>query len=216
MSNESTTPLTIEAINELLSRVGAVERQPTAWSRGDLKMFYGTTANLPSGWWPCDGTTAPDGVATPDLRGRTPFGLKSTDTAFDVLGESGGAAAINLQHGHTGAAHDHTIAHTHADAHAHDVTGNTIGVFESGSSNGHDLDTTVTLTHGGTDKVARDLHTHAIQIASTVSQSVSTTGAASTGTSGAAAYTGSTGNALSATQSILPPYAVVNFAYRYV
>jgi hypothetical protein len=185
MSNEATTPLTIEAINELVSRVGAVERHPSPWSRGDIKLHYGASADLPTNWWPCDGTTAPDGVVTPDLRGRAPFGLKAGDASFDTLGETGGAAT----HAHTGAPHDHTISHDHGIT---DVSG---PVGSGGGAGGVD---DVNNDSPADTTMADDQHEHIIDVA------------AASGVSGAAAYTGSTGNA-----ATLPPYAVVNFAYRW-
>lgn len=201
MSNTSSEPITVEAINTALTRIDTLERAAQAWSRGDIKLWYRPITNLPSGWWPCDGTTAPDGQLTPDLRGRAPFGFTVADPAFDALGETGGVSAANLQHNHTGAAHDHTITHSHG------VTGVTDIVSQTGGGGNLDLDTTVTLTHGGTDKVAKQQHTHNLGISGTASQ---------TGTvSGVAVYSGNTGNALSTTQSILNPYCVVNFAYRW-
>jgi microcystin-dependent protein len=109
VSNESSTPLTIEAINGLLARIEALERQPTAWTRGDIKLWYRSVTDLPTGWHPCDGTVAPDGVTTPDLRGRVPVGLKSGDADFDTLGEVGGAKT----HAHTSPQHNHDMSHSH-------------------------------------------------------------------------------------------------------
>lgn len=178
MSNESSAPMTLEEITLLTRRVDALDRQPPAWTRGDIKMWYGALADVPTGWWPCDGTAAPDGVTTPDLRGRVPVGLHSGVAAFDTLGETGGAD----QHAHSGGPHDHTIS------------ARSSAVYETGGGADHALDTTVNLTHAGSDKVARELHTHN-----------------TAGTTDGAVYTGNTGNA-----SSYPPYAVVHFLYRYV
>jgi microcystin-dependent protein len=49
----------------------------------------------------------------PDFGANAPVGYKSGDANFGTLGAKVGAAAANLQHGHTVASHQHTIAHTH-------------------------------------------------------------------------------------------------------
>lgn len=36
----------------------------------------------------------------PDLRGRTVFGYKSTDSAFNAIGKTGGAKVVNSEHNH--------------------------------------------------------------------------------------------------------------------
>jgi hypothetical protein len=105
MSNTSSTPPTTEAINALLRRIDALERAPQSWTRNQVIMWFGVITDIPTGWWPCDGTVAPDGVTTPDLRGRVPVGLKSTDTDFDTLGETGGAKSLPQ--------HNHDMSHSH-------------------------------------------------------------------------------------------------------
>jgi microcystin-dependent protein len=194
VSNESSTPSTIEAINGLMARIEALERQPTAWTRGDIKLWYRSASDLPTGWHPCDGTVAPDGVTTPDFRGRFPVGLKSSDTAFDTLGETGGAASVNLQHVHLGPDHTHDFDHSHTVS-----MGGPLGV--DGSPGGT---TEVPSTPNEVD-VADDVHEH-----------VATADLTAGDTGGAEYGANTTSTALSATQSILPPYAVVTFAYRYV
>lgn len=88
-----------------------------------------TGSSAPTGFLICDGseiaiasygalyaiigTTYGSGSGTfkiPDLRGLIPVGLKSTDTAFDTLGETGGASTITLTGAQSGvAAHGHTF-----------------------------------------------------------------------------------------------------------
>lgn len=58
---------------------------------GMITMWYGDPATPPTGWAICDGNNG-----TPDLRGRVPVGLKSTDANFDTLGETGGAKTHQL------------------------------------------------------------------------------------------------------------------------
>ena len=89
--------------------VGAIgENSPT----GMISLFAGSTA--PTGWLICDGTAVSrttyadlftaigttygtgDGSTTfnlPNLKGKVPVGLDSTDTSFDALGETGGEKA---------------------------------------------------------------------------------------------------------------------------
>jgi microcystin-dependent protein len=78
-------------------------------------MFAGSTA--PTGWLLCDGTAVSrttysdlfaitsttygvgDGSTTfnlPNLKGRVPVGLDTSQTEFDVLGETGGAKTHTL------------------------------------------------------------------------------------------------------------------------
>jgi microcystin-dependent protein len=83
---------------------------------GMIMPFAGTTP--PEGWLLCNGqslnrtsysrlfrtistTYGTDDVATfkvPDLRGKMPVGLSSTDTEFDALGESGGTKTNTHNH----------------------------------------------------------------------------------------------------------------------
>lgn len=201
MSNSDSVPVTVEAINGALKRVDVLERAAQPWTQGDIIMWYRPLAELPSGWWPCDGTAAPDGVTTPDLRGRAPFGYKTADGLFGTLGASGGAVSANLQHGHTGAPHDHTIAHTHTSV-ALSITGATGAATPAGGA----------VASGVGSSADPTGHVHAVGTLDVTGS----TDAASASTSGAAAYTGNSGNALSATQSIVPPFAVVHFVYRWV
>ena len=85
---------------------------------GTILPYSGSSSNLPVGYMLCDGTAlsrttyselfsvigtsfgAGDGSTTfnlPDLKGKVPVGLNSTDTSFDALGETGG----NKTHRHT-------------------------------------------------------------------------------------------------------------------
>lgn len=78
-------------------------------------LWFGVAANVPAGWAICDGTNG-----TPDMRGRVPVGVDTSQAEFDVLGEAGGAKTHALvtaevaAHTHTGPSHTHTgPSHTH-------------------------------------------------------------------------------------------------------
>ena len=86
---------------------------------GSMTQYGGDTA--PSGWLMCDGNSllkasyadlfsviaykyggSGDNFNLPDLRGRIPVHRKSTDTAFDTLGETGGSTDAGIPaHSHT-------------------------------------------------------------------------------------------------------------------
>lgn len=82
---------------------------------GSISLFAGSTA--PNGWLICDGSAVSrttyadlfsvigttygtgDGSTTfniPNLKGKVPVGLNTSDTSFDTLGETGGSKTDNL------------------------------------------------------------------------------------------------------------------------
>jgi microcystin-dependent protein len=85
---------------------------------GVISQWGGTAASVPTGWVLCDGTAysrtvtynnlftavgtaygAGDGSTTfnvPNLKGRVPVGLDSSQSEFDVLGETGGVKEVTL------------------------------------------------------------------------------------------------------------------------
>lgn len=116
---------------------------------GSITMW--STATAPTDWLLCDGSAVSrttyatlfgvisttygtgDGSTTfnlPNLKGRIPVGLDSTQTEFDALGETGGAKTHTLtttempSHTHTQNAHTHTQdSHNHTqNAHNHGIT----------------------------------------------------------------------------------------------
>jgi microcystin-dependent protein len=118
---------------------------------GVISQFAGSTA--PTGYLLCEGqsvstTTYADlfavigytyggsgsSFAIPNLKGRIPVGRDSTQTEFDVLGESGGAKTVPLAvanipgHTHSGTTgtvssdHSHTITIAAVGSHTHTVT----------------------------------------------------------------------------------------------
>lgn len=144
---------------DLDSRVAALEAAvDTATPVGGIILF--PQATPPTGFLVCDGSvvaraTYPDlfnqvgtsfntGGETgaqfrlPNLSGRVPLGVNGSH----AIGTSGGAESVTPDY--VG------------------VTARTGVVFEAGGGAANTLDTTVNLTHGGTDKVARDQHTHSM------------------------------------------------------
>ena len=105
--------------------INATNLNATINLTGFISMYAGSTA--PTGWLMCDGSAvsrttyadlyavigttygAGNGSTTfnvPDLRGRVPVGYKSSDTAFDTLGETGGEKT-------------HTLTTTEMPSHTH-------------------------------------------------------------------------------------------------
>jgi len=104
---------------------------------GSISLFAGTTA--PNGWLICDGSAVSrttyanlfsvigttygtgDGSTTfniPNLKGKVPVGLDSSDTSFDTIGETGGEKT-------------HTLTYDEMPSHNHGVV---VGYTGSGGS----------------------------------------------------------------------------------
>jgi microcystin-dependent protein len=175
---------------------------------GGIMQFAGSTA--PTGWLLCEGqavsrttfaslfasigTTygAGDGSTTfnvPNLKGRVPAGRDTSQTEFDVLGETSGTKTVTLDatqipaHNHTGTtspggAHTHTFSGTTSNTGSHSHTqrftlnaaagGNMGGMASSGSAQSPGLTSQqVTLdagshehTYSGTTSGASANHSH--------------------------------------------------------
>lgn len=140
------------AINALIAALGV--------SSGDVKMVAGTTA--PSGWLLCNGTAvsrttyaslyaaigtyygAGDGSTTfnlPNLQGRVPVGVLSSNAAFDTPGDTGGeythtmTQAELVSHTHTQNAHSHGVTD---NGHNHSQNSHSHGVNDPGHNHGQD------------------------------------------------------------------------------
>ncbi len=119
---------TIDASGALTIAAGAVEEAMLASGvntvpTGCISMWY--TGAAPTGWLICDGSTFDaltyadldtllGGNTLPNLKGRVPVGVDSTQTEFDTLGDTGGAKT-----------HELTIAEM--PAHNHDIVESATG-----------------------------------------------------------------------------------------
>lgn len=131
---------------------------------GTIMPFVGSAA--PTGWLLCEGqevssTTYPKlsaqcgtkfGTAAagmfrlPNLKGRTIFGLDSSQTEFDTIGKSGGAKSITLTVSNL-PAHTHEIpSHSHSGT----ISGGTVsGTTDGENAHTHTQQGTFTSANGG-------------------------------------------------------------------
>jgi len=195
-----------------------------------INPYAGLTA--PTGWLICNGASVSrttyaslfsvisttygvgDGSTTftlPNLKGRMPVGLDSTQTEFDAMGETGGVKSVTLTeaqmpaHTHTTPAHTHTTPnHTHSvtlGTHAHEnyTTANP-GSGGPGIRIDYDYDGS-----GSWPYPQGTLNNYTNN-----SVSINSSGA---GTSGSSSGTsGSTGGTTSV--SVLQPFVVVNYIIK--
>ncbi len=187
----------------------------TAMPSNGIIMWGGAIVDIPAGWYLCDGNNS-----TPDLRGRFVIGAGG---AY-AKGAIGGAETINLQHYHSTA--DHVLSwnempyHNHGDnGHGHGDSGHGHGVNDPGhqhtpagtiyfwcwDNSGEDYTQFGSGTHSSL-RAATDPAATGISI-QTGYASI-TTGYANISYAGAnwGHNHGNTGNQLSASQSIMPPY----------
>ena len=83
---------------------------------GTIVMWYGSTATIPYGWEICDGTASVHNpsILKPNLMGRFPIGLSTSDSEFNKPGAVGGNNKVTLeinnipQHNHVYTADDNS------------------------------------------------------------------------------------------------------------
>jgi microcystin-dependent protein len=176
---------------------------------GGVTQYAGATSPS-SSWAICDGATVSrttyatlfarigttygvgDNSTTfnlPNLKGRIPVGLDSTQTEFDALAETGGSKTSVAPHTH-GIDHDHAAFNTTDSAgnHSHTYPG-----AANGASGGSFTAVTLNAT-GAQGSSTAGAHNHAIDVPNF------------TGTSGAASAAATSGN--------LQPYIVMNYLIR--
>jgi hypothetical protein len=230
---QTLTPEHVAAINALGRRLRLLETNAETWTKGMWVGWHGDAATIPSGWVLCDGALLPGGIGNaPDFRGRVPIQLKAGDAAFDALGETGGTATANLAHDHTPDPHTHTgPLHTHPGSHSHgmdphrhqmghDHLVNNAPTSTSTRADGANAVGSATHGHGTTSNsnntVTGDGERTSDATAFTTTQADSNAPAASfSGNTGPVVSAGNTGSALSTT-SLLPPYIVTQFIYRWI
>ena len=178
---------------------------------GVIQMY--ANATVPSGWLECNGqaisridyadlfdiigTTYGSGNGSttfnvPNFSGKLPVGFNSSDSNFDAMGETGGAKTVNLQHSHTDSGHTHGSGSYKSAGGA--VNNNTSSYGYQAAS---PIGVGYTYAPSGS-KVSISNINHATPVYGTSS-------------SGGA----SIGNALSTSQSILPPYLTLKFIIKY-
>jgi microcystin-dependent protein len=204
---------------------------------GLINPYAGLTA--PTGWLICNGASVSrttyaslfsvisttygvgDGSTTftlPNLKGRMPVGLDSTQTEFDAMGETGGVKSVTLTeaqmplHSHTTPAHTHTTPnHTHSvtlGTHAHEnyTTANP-GSGGTGTRVDYDYDAS------GAWPYPQNTYNNYTNNSVSINSSGAGTSGSSSGTTGSSSGTsGSTGGTTSV--SVLQPFVVVNYIIK--
>jgi microcystin-dependent protein len=213
------SPNTLDTLNELAAALGDDPNFATTITSliaekmsnvpGMISQYAGTTS--PNGWMICDGSEVSrttysalysaignsygsgNGSTTfnlPNLKGRVPVGLDSSQTEFDTRGETGGSKT-------SVAPHDHSIAHDHASFSTSDGAGNHQHSINDGGhyyiAGGSDFEVGYSR-QGGTTSF-NGAHNHAIDVPNF------------SGTSGAASAAATSGN--------LQPYIVVNYIIKF-
>lgn len=181
----TTASLTVTGESGGLTPTGAITAYPVA--------------TAPSGWLLCDGSAvsrttysalftllsttygAGNGTTTfnlPNLKGKVVVGLDSTQTEFDVLGETGGAKTHTLttaeMPSHTHSADPPATATDSQGSHSHTIEGSA----NWGTSGGYGISEDATASSNGTlNTDAAGAHTHTVNIASFNTGSAGTGGA---------------------------------------
>ena len=194
-----------------------------------------TSDIAPDHWAVCDGTNAPNGMATPDLRNKF---IKGSGT--QNVGANGGSSSTDNHvlttaempsHNHSGPSHTHTgPSHTHpGPSHTHTQQG-TFGSNGAGNHN-HNTNVISTKTEYGTamGSVITSTpgfplaipnsgdHSHSTTISGQTGHTAGTTGSGGTGNtgSGGTGSTGSKGSSGGHDHTFEPPYYVLTYIMKY-
>ena len=119
-------------VSDTIATVGLVNNFIPA---GQIIMWYGSKFQIPYGWWLCDGSLAPNGIYTPDLRKKFIVGANSNyqaSTTSNIIPSiqnipngpqiltGGTATSILIQHDHLSTASTYA---THDPGHQHLAVG---------------------------------------------------------------------------------------------
>lgn len=132
---------------------------------GEITMWSGSVASIPSGWALCDGSNG-----TPNLRDRFVIGAGSTYSPAATGGSANPSAASNGAHTHSGVTGSHTLTSAEMPAHTHGISAGpyvTHGFVEGGGDAYSSLQTDTTDSTGGggghTHTIGSDgAHTHTV------------------------------------------------------
>jgi len=108
---------------------------------GGIIMWRGSTA--PEGWAICDGSNAPNGMSTPDLRNRFVLGMGTN--GIDVTGGATVTSWTSLTEAQM-PSHNHTIAHTHSYSGETNETGDHAHGHGTGQAGAHNHGVTQVIT----------------------------------------------------------------------
>jgi len=191
---------------------------------GGIIMWRGSTA--PEGWAICDGSNAPNGMSTPDLRNRFVLGMGTN--GIDVTGGATVTSWTSLTEAQM-PSHNHTIAHTHSYSGETNETGDHAHGYGTGQAGAHDhgisqyLDTAGRHGAGGSlgnryypndppypTATAAPNHTHSISTDGNHKHTIS----GNTGGSSASS-SGNKGNGEAHNHEAEPPFYTLAYIMRY-
>jgi hypothetical protein len=171
---------TAAEITNLFDRLTAIEAAYERRLVGTVRPFTGTVAQVPAGWFICDGTNG-----TPDWRGRVPIGADSAAGSPTLLGQpTGGSAPAATNTGASGGVSAGTTGGTSltvAQLPTALAANNTISVTTGSSSMDHSGILGVAggsgsgTTQGGPMDITGlngDAHTHSIPSVATHTHSI--------------------------------------------
>jgi microcystin-dependent protein len=161
----------------------------------------------------------------PNMAGRVPIGMDTTQTEFSATGKKGGSFTVPVP------LHSHTMAHTHEHPHTHPINHNHGSIVStSAGAHTHTLSTSVRPSSGagstnsfmraGTDGTTANItsnpvidaasgHTHSVDLPNYAGSSGATSEATTGGSSAA-----STANAGTTGVELQPPFVVINYILR--
>jgi microcystin-dependent protein len=234
-ASASTTYLTKASASTTYLTQTSASTTYLAQAPGIISQYIGVTA--PSGYLLCDGSpvsrttysalwdvlrngtsSSPygDGNGTttfnlPNLQGRVPVGIDTTQTEFDTRGETGGSKTSTAPHTHGLASHTHSTTHDHGAFGTSDGTGghdhqiNTAIEIAGSLANSTEINWLVNAKSTGANYQTTDsdgAHNHTIDVPS----SSNTSDGPSNNTSDQSSASASSGN--------LQPYITVNFIIK--